>query len=145
MDSSKTPNSEAQVVETSSLITEKSAPGTITKSEPISMSQVQELLEPVIDFLAKLPDEIGHFFADYKRPLTTLFVFISGIVTVYVTLAVLDAIRDIPLLSPLFELVGLGYTGWFVYRYLLRASTRSELVSEFDALKKQVVGKNQDS
>jgi hypothetical protein len=67
---------------------------------------------------------------------------LSGIVTVKVTLAVLDAINDIPLLAPTFELVGIGYTAWFVYRYLLKVETRQELTEEFKALKGQVVGKD---
>jgi hypothetical protein len=57
-------------------------------------------------------------------------------------LAVLDAINDIPLLSPVFELVGIGYTAWFVYRYLLKVETRKELGEEFKSLKGQVVGKD---
>ena len=102
----------------------------------------QEWIDIGVDFLSKLPDEVGVFFADYKRPLLTALLIVSGIVTVYITLAVLDAIDDIPLLAPLLELVGLAYTTWFVYRYLLKASTRSELLAEFDAFKSQVVGKD---
>jgi hypothetical protein len=45
-------------------------------------------------------------------------------------------------LSPVFELVGIGYTGWFVYRYLLKVETRKELGEEFKSLKGQVVGKD---
>ena len=102
----------------------------------------EEWVKPVFEFLGKLPDEMGNFFSDYKKPLLTLLIFASGLVTVYVTLAVLDAIHDIPLLSPMLELVGLCYSGWFIYRYLLRESNRQELVSEFNALKSQVLGKN---
>ena len=40
------------------------------------------------------------------------------------------------------EIVGLGYSGWFVWRYLLKASNRKELLGEFDALKNQVFGDN---
>ncbi|PNW56634.1 UNVERIFIED_CONTAM: hypothetical protein BEN50_07930 [Euhalothece sp. KZN 001] len=104
--------------------------------------QWQEQIKPAVDVFSKLPDYVGQFFADYQQPLLTLLLIIGAIVTVRVTLAVLGAINGIPLLSPVFELVGLGYTAWFVYRYLLRASTRQELASEFNTLKGQVVGKN---
>jgi CAAD domains of cyanobacterial aminoacyl-tRNA synthetase len=119
-------------------------PGTIVSKTnlPISDQPWEEWVKPVFDFLGKLPDDIGFFFSDYKKPLITLFLLISGAVTVYVTLAVLDALNDIPLLSPLLELVGLSYSAWFVYRYLLRESNRSELFAEFKALKAQVMGKN---
>jgi hypothetical protein len=136
------PQEEIKVAQTAKSISTE-APGKMVSKKPASSDAPwQEFLEPALDFLGKLPDELGGFFADYKKPLLTLLVFVSGIVTVYITLAVLDAVNDIPLLSPLFELVGIGYSGWFAYRYLLRSSTRSELVSEFEALKNQVVGKN---
>jgi hypothetical protein len=120
------------------------APGKMIAPGKLSSSDVdwRELFAPVLDFLDKAPDYVGSFFADYKKPLVTSILIVTGFITVYVTLAVLDAINDIPLLAPIFELVGIGYTAWFVYRYLLRASTRGELVAEFDALKNQVVGKN---
>ena len=106
----------------------------------------QDWVDQIFEFLAKVPDYLAHFFSDYKKPLGTLGLIVLGAVTVYITLAVLDAVNDIPLLAPIFEVVGMGYTGWFVYRYLLRESSRAELLTEFDALKSQVVGKNsQDS
>jgi hypothetical protein len=144
MDSSKTPDTTTVSKDSVSLKPETSG-SLISASEPSSLSQFQEIIEPVFDFLGKLPDELGNFFADYKKPLITLLIFTSGIVSVYVVLSVINAINDIPLLSPVLELVGLGYSIWFVYRYLLRASTRSELLQEFEVLKKQVVGKNQDN
>lgn len=105
-----------------------------------SSSQWQQQVQPVVDVIAKLPNYIGQFFADYQQPLLVILLFIVAFITVKVTFAVLGAINGIPLLSPVFELVGLAYTGWFIYRYLLRASTRQELFSEFDNLKSQVVG-----
>ncbi|MFP4007031.1 MAG: CAAD domain-containing protein [Spirulinaceae cyanobacterium] len=105
-----------------------------------SPEQWQEWVTPVTDFLSQLPNYIVQFFSDYKQPLISLGLIVSGIITVKVTLALLDAINDIPLLAPILELVGLGYTGWFVFRYMLKASDRKELVAEFDKLKGQVVG-----
>ena len=115
-------------------------PGQIAKSKPASDQPWREYLEPVLDVLAKVPDYIGQFFADYKQPLITLGLFLAALITVKITLAVLGAINDIPLLAPLLELVGLGYTAWFVWRYLWKASNRTELVTEFEALKKQILG-----
>lgn len=100
----------------------------------------QEWVKPVNDFLSQLPQYVTQFFSDYKQPLLTVGIFIVGIITVKVTLALLDAINDIPLLAPILELVGLGYTGWFVYRYLLKAADRQELIAEFNKLKMQVLG-----
>ncbi len=120
-------------------------PGSLTTLPPPKPSTDQpwqEWGQPVVDVLAKLPDYVGGFFSSYQKPLITLGLILSGIVTVKVTLAILDAINDIPLLAPIFELVGIGYTAWFVYRYLLKVETRKELGTEFQSLKAQVVGED---
>jgi hypothetical protein len=41
-------------------------------------------------------------------------------------------------LPKLFELVGLGYSAWFTYRYLLFKSSREELVEDIETLKKKI-------
>jgi hypothetical protein len=117
--------------------------GTITKLQPPVQSQEQWLKygEQVSGFLATLPEYVGSFFNQYKQPLVTLGLVLTAIVTVRVLLAVLDALNDLPLVAPTFELIGIGYSAWFVYRYLLKASTRQELTSEITTLKSQVVGK----
>lgn len=117
-------------------------PGVITAAKIPSNDEQgwQEWVDLVVDFLAKVPEQLGNFFSDYKQPLTTLGLIVTAGITVYVTLSVLDAIDNIPLLSSILELVGLGYTAWFVTRYLLKASTRQELFAEFNGLKQQVLG-----
>ncbi len=60
---------------------------------------------------------------------------------VYVSLTLLMAIDRIPLFAPFFELVGIGYTVWFVKRYVVNDSDRQKLSSELDALKTKVFGK----
>lgn len=117
--------------------------GTITKLQPSMQSQDQWLKygEQVSGFLATLPDYLGTFFNRYKQPLITVGLLVAAIISVRVVLAILDALNDIPLVAPTFELIGIGYSAWFVYRYLLKASNRQELTSEIAALKSQVVGK----
>ncbi|WP_460207910.1 CAAD domain-containing protein [Scytonema sp. NUACC21] len=117
--------------------------GTITKVQPPVQSQEQWLKygEQVSSILASLPEYLGSFFNKYKQPLISVGLIVAAIVSVRVVLAVLDALNDIPLVAPTFELIGIGYSAWFVYRYLLKASTRQELTSEIATLKSQVVGK----
>ena len=43
-----------------------------------------------------------------------------------------------PQLPKLLELVGLGYSAWFVYRYLLFKSSREELLADVEELKKKI-------
>ncbi|MEH1850501.1 MAG: CAAD domain-containing protein [Nostoc sp.] len=117
--------------------------GTITKLQPPAQSQDEWLKygEQISTFLATLPEYVGGFFNQYKQPLVTVGLIVGSIVAVKVLLAILDALNDIPLVAPTFELIGIGYSAWFVYRYLLKASTRKELTSEITTLKSQVVGK----
>jgi hypothetical protein len=118
--------------------------GTITKLQPPAQSQEQWLKygEQISAFLGTLPEYLGSFFNQYKQPLVSVGLILGALVAVKVLLAVLDALNDIPLVAPTFELIGIGYSAWFVYRYLLKASTRKELTQEITTLKSQVVGKN---
>ncbi|WP_448267231.1 CAAD domain-containing protein [Nostoc sp. DSM 114159] len=107
-------------------------------SEP--ESQLQQISRQVSQFLEQLPQYLSDFFRDYKQPLISVALILAAIITARVVLTVLAAINDIPLLSPLFELVGISYTSWFVFRYLLKASTRQELADEIQSLKNQFLG-----
>lgn len=90
--------------------------------------------------MSQIFDYLKEFVDSNQKSLINLLLIFLGIIAVKVTLAIISAINDIPLLAPTFELVGLGYTGWFVYRYLLTNSSRQELGQEFQALKNQVMG-----
>eukprot|EP00882_Tetradesmus_deserticola_P001396 GHRQ01001512.1.p2 GENE.GHRQ01001512.1~~GHRQ01001512.1.p2 ORF type:complete len:122 (+),score=35.24 GHRQ01001512.1:225-590(+) len=65
---------------------------------------------------------------------------VGGIVLVWFSGTLVSALNSIPLLPKLLELVGLGYTSWFIYRYLLFKSSREELVKDVDELKKKITG-----
>ncbi|KAF8089867.1 hypothetical protein N665_0495s0015 [Sinapis alba] len=59
---------------------------------------------------------------------TTVIIYGGGaIVAVSLSFILVGAINSVPLLPKVMELVGLGYTGWFVYRYLLFKSSRKEV------------------
>jgi len=110
----------------------------ITEEPP---SQAQQIKEQIISILSEFPAYIGSFYEQYKSPLTVVGVILASIVSLKVLLGVVDELNDIPLLAPTFELIGIGYTAWFVYRYLLRSSNRQQLGQEIQALKEQILGK----
>lgn len=62
----------------------------------------------------------------------------GGIVVLWLASTIVGALNNIPLLPKVFELVGLGYSAWFTYRYLLFKSSREELVEDIEALKKKI-------
>ncbi|KAK6920041.1 Cyanobacterial aminoacyl-tRNA synthetase, CAAD domain [Dillenia turbinata] len=77
---------------------------------------------------------------------TTVILYGGGaIVAVWFSSIIVSAINSVPLvgdrlLPKIMELVGLGYTGWFVYRYLLFKSSRKELSTDIEELKKKIAG-----
>ncbi|RVX10108.1 Protein curvature thylakoid 1A, chloroplastic [Vitis vinifera] len=72
---------------------------------------------------------------------STVFLYGGGaIVAVWLSSVVVGAVNSVPLLPKIMELVGLGYTAWFVYRYILFKSNRKELATDIEALKKKVTG-----
>ncbi|KAL6605807.1 hypothetical protein ACP70R_028146 [Stipagrostis hirtigluma subsp. patula] len=64
----------------------------------------------------------------------------GAVVAVWLSSVVVGAINAVPLLPKIMELVGLGYTGWFVYRYLLFKESRKELATDIESLKKKIAG-----
>ena len=72
--------------------------------------------------------------------LADLVLAVGGIVALWLASTVIGALNSIPLLPKVFELVGLTYSAWFTYRYLLFKSSREELVEDSDSLKKKISG-----
>ncbi|RWR74969.1 protein CURVATURE THYLAKOID 1A, chloroplastic [Cinnamomum micranthum f. kanehirae] len=91
--------------------------------------------------------EVEEIFSDLKgkwdalENKSTVILYGGGaIVAVWLSSIVVGAVNSVPLLPKIMELVGLGYTGWFVYRYLLFKSSRKELVTDIEVLKKKIAG-----
>ncbi|NEQ41603.1 MAG: hypothetical protein F6K40_37585 [Okeania sp. SIO3I5] len=100
----------------------------------------QDVKNQVLEILSELPAIITGFFGQYQKPIVTLGLIVAVIISLKVMLAIVESLNDIPLLAPTFELIGIIYSGWFVYRYLLRASNRQELSAELQAWKDQLFG-----
>nr|CAB3483025.1 unnamed protein product [Digitaria exilis] len=64
----------------------------------------------------------------------------GAILAFWISLVIVRALDSVPLLPGILELVGLGYSGWFVYRYLLFQENRKELADNLDAMKKRITG-----
>merc|ERR1712224_1107299 len=72
---------------------------------------------------------------------TSVVLYGSGaIVLLWLASTIVGSVGNIPLLPKLMELVGLSYTAWFTYRYLLMKTTRQELVQDIEELKKKISG-----
>lgn len=103
--------------------------------------QIKQVWEKVSALLGNLPDYVTEFIQRYRRPIVTVGLILAAFIAVKLVLALLGAVNDVPLLAPTFELIGLIYSGWFLYRYLLKASNRQELLGDIAAIRDQVLGK----
>ncbi|MBX2865902.1 MAG: CAAD domain-containing protein [Leptolyngbyaceae cyanobacterium MAG.088] len=113
---------------------------TTTQSTADTAEQAKEILAKVASVLGDSPTYVVDTFNEYKRPLTVIGLVFGVLIAIKLAFAVLASINDIPVLAPTLELIGLIYTGWFVYRYLLKASNRSELLSSLGDVKDQITG-----
>jgi len=93
-----------------------------------------------IRILFELPEVLGGFFKQYQKPLILTGLFFVAFLTIKCFVAALNAINELPLLPTIFELIGMGYSGWFVYRYLVKASQREELGKILQELKTEFIG-----
>ncbi|MBE9177293.1 valine--tRNA ligase [Oculatella sp. LEGE 06141] len=78
--------------------------------------------------------------SDYKKPAVTLGVILGSLVAARIVLALVDVISHLLLISTLIELIGIGFSVWFIYRYLLWADSRQELANTINMLKAEVAG-----
>ncbi|NJN31371.1 MAG: hypothetical protein HC824_13800 [Synechococcales cyanobacterium RM1_1_8] len=105
-------------------------------------SEWQEILDQVKEYLSL--GVLKELFQEYRQPILVTGLVIGGLVTLKVALAVLSAINEIPLMAPAFEMVGIGYSAWFLYRYVLKASTREELSKNFKEVRRDILGRLED-
>jgi len=80
----------------------------------------------LINLLDQLPEQFSSIIKRYKQPLTLLLVIFLTLVVLQLVVSVSNAIYEFPLLAPVLRLVGLSYSGWFIYRNLVFVETRKD-------------------
>ncbi len=98
------------------------------------LDRVPPTLKKIDTAIGVLIENIPSYLDKYPNLPAILGYGILGLISAYLSVAVLDAINDIPLLGSFFELAGLAYGIWFCIRYLLFASNREELKLKLDAI-----------
>jgi hypothetical protein len=119
-------------------------PGTLlqlpTSDNTLISPEVREQVENVLRFLSTFPDYFNGALGDYRKPLTTVGLILVAGLGVAVADGILTRLNTIPLFAPTFELIGLGFTGWVLFRYLLYSDTRQELFQAYDHVKERITG-----
>jgi CAAD domains of cyanobacterial aminoacyl-tRNA synthetase len=141
---------EAQVQQSEYLETNAQLMRETPESEPVALlppasdstynTQWQRIQRQTAVFLENLPRYVANFFEENQKPLTNIGLILAVLISLRVAQAVLDALNGVPLIQSTFELIGIGYTIWFINRYLLKAENRHEFWNQFEWAKRQVVG-----
>ena len=98
-------------------------------------------LSSKIEILEQIAQLWQQYFGEGKKSNLILAIILIATIPLLATVSsLLDFLNKIPLLPSLFELVGFGYSVWFVYRYLLFAHTRKEITDAIVNWKQQIVG-----
>ncbi|WP_019499153.1 CAAD domain-containing protein [Pseudanabaena sp. PCC 6802] len=119
--------------------TEASASAT-PSAEP-GASASEQIAQQAKDFANKLLKQLQTSFSGEQKPFVLIGVIVlASIPLVILATKVLNFIDSLPLLEPVLKLVGLGYTIWFVYRYLIFAKSRQELVDSVKGFKSKILG-----
>lgn len=105
---------------------------------------IGDMSAKVLRSVEKAPAVISDVWGEYNQPLTLIALALLAIVSVAIADGILDVLNAIPLVAPSLELIGLGYTGWFIWRYLIYAEKRQELATDYEALKNRILGRIKD-
>ncbi|MBW4550470.1 MAG: CAAD domain-containing protein [Aphanocapsa sp. GSE-SYN-MK-11-07L] len=120
--------------------------GPLTKvaSDQPSMNSEQDWQQTAQEklrwLLNEFPQQFDQFSGEYKKPLTTAGLVLTTIPFVALSLALLEVINAIPFFAPVLELIGFGYSSWFIYRYLLFADRRQDFSQQLNEYKEQILG-----
>lgn len=92
-------------------------------------------------FFANATTYTTAFFNNNRRLLATIGWIVLALLGVRLVFAALDALDDIPLVSPILKLIGFVYVVRFVWRYLIREADRQELIQQFNRTKSEMFGR----
>jgi valyl-tRNA synthetase len=89
-------------------------------------------------------DTTGDFLAKNQKPILSIGLIVFTLITIKVLASILATVHEIPLLAPFFEVVGIGYSGWFGYRHLLNARDRQHLFQQIQDFTTEVIGESDE-
>ncbi|KAL0923603.1 hypothetical protein M5K25_007664 [Dendrobium thyrsiflorum] len=92
-------------------------------------TELPEIVKTIQEAWDKLED---------KYAVTSIAFF--TLLTLYGSAGMISAIDRLPVLPSLFELVGIGYTGWFAYRNIVFKPDREALIAKIKSIYSDVIG-----
>ncbi|GAQ91474.1 photosystem I subunit psaP [Klebsormidium nitens] len=102
--------------------------------------EVESEVDDVSEQLKEQLKGVQNWWDKQEDKLAIVGLGVSGIVALWASSGLLSSIDRLPVLPGFFEFVGILFTGWFVYRYLLFKPDREELAQLVDETKKKITG-----
>ncbi len=113
--------------------------------------QVDELISPPVtpsqqkrSIWQKLPFKVPSLSID-QSVIKGVGIAVAAFVGLNFIFAFILTLEQFPVISSVLELVGIGYTGWFIYRYLVTQPKRQELQQIWAAKKAELIGSSSSS
>ena len=94
----------------------------------------------LVSLLDQLPDQLSATIKKYQQPFTLLAIILGSLVVLQLIASLSGAIHEFPFLAPFLRLVGVGYSGWFIYQNLLFVEERNKTLSRINNLKQEIFG-----
>jgi len=91
-------------------------------------------VEQVLAILGRVPDTLSQLVGENPTVIAILVLALIAVPLLVLLLSLMAVIHVIPLLAPTLRLIGIGYSVWFIYHYLLFASGREELSALWEKL-----------
>merc|ERR1739838_737174 len=129
----------ATQIETSILDDQKPVNTVINKT--IDIEQPNQSKEQLSNIFFDFPDYISQLYQKYQSQLQVFILLVLAILILILITDFIKALKEIPILSMSFELIGIIYVFWFVYYYLLRQFNRQELLDKIENIIVEIVGK----
>ncbi|OIW20787.1 hypothetical protein TanjilG_23167 [Lupinus angustifolius] len=95
----------------------------------VATTESLEIVKPLQEAWEKVED---------KYAVSSLAV--AGVVALWGSTGLISAIDRLPLIPGVFEVVGIGYTGWFVYNNLVFKPDREALVEKIKETYSEIIG-----
>ena len=115
-------------------------PTEVVTTQP-NIRQFRLFLDQVELVLGELLEQIGKFIEAYQKPLTVVSLILAASFAIYLVGTMLNAVNRVPLLEPIFTLIGVLYSLYFAKGNLLIANKRQKLFTDINSLREEMVGK----
>ncbi|KAI3904568.1 hypothetical protein MKW98_014748 [Papaver atlanticum] len=102
-----------------------------TGDAPAEAAETPEIVKTILEAWDNVED---------KYAVSSLAV--AGVVALWGSAGMISAIDRLPLIPGVFELVGIGYSGWFAYKNLVFKPDRQALFQKIKETYKDVIGKS---